>query len=65
MCLQYPDPHWKTRYRKRRIVQPQLVQAIADMLSPDGQVFLQSDVQEVVLRHCCVQATQHGASCAL
>lgn len=47
VCVQFPDPHWKLRNRKRRIVQPQLVAAVAHLIAPGGQVFLQSDVQEV------------------
>lgn len=46
-ALQFPDPHWKLRNRKKRIVQPQLVEAVAQLIAPGGQVFLQSDVQEV------------------
>lgn len=45
--VQFPDPHWKMRNRKKRIVQPQLVQGVADLIAPSGRVFLQSDVQEV------------------
>ncbi len=45
--VQFPDPHWKMRNRKKRIVQPQLVEAVAKLLAADGRVFLQSDVQEV------------------
>lgn len=47
--VQFPDPHWKLRNRKKRIVQPQLVAAVAQLIAPGGQVFLQSDVQEVHL----------------
>ena len=46
-CVQFPDPHWKLRNRKKRIVQPQLVEAVAQLIAPGGRVFLQSDVQEV------------------
>ena len=45
--MQFPDPHWKMRNRKKRIVQPQLVQGVANLIAPGGRVFLQSDVQEV------------------
>ena len=47
VCIQFPDPHFKVRHRKRRIVQPELVRAVADLLAPGGRVFLQSDVEEV------------------
>ena len=56
-CMQFPDPHWKLRNRKKRIVQPQLVKAVANLLAPQGQVFLQSDVQEVrVSKHIWLYA---------
>lgn len=45
--MQFPDPHWKMRNRKKRIVQSQLVEGVAKLLAADGRVFLQSDVQEV------------------
>lgn len=42
-----PDPHFKRRHRKRRIVQKQLVDAIVHHLRPGGVVFVQSDVKDV------------------
>lgn len=44
-----PDPHFKKRHHKRRIVQKPLVEAIVDGLMPGGQVFIQSDVVEVAV----------------
>ncbi|XP_076919792.1 uncharacterized protein LOC143580732 [Bidens hawaiensis] len=44
-----PDPHFKKRHHKRRIVQKPLVEAIVDTLMPGGQVFIQSDVLEVAV----------------
>lgn len=44
VSIQFPDPWFKTRHSKRRVVQPELVQALADVLEPGSQVFLQSDV---------------------
>mmetsp|Transcript_11142 Transcript_11142/g.23250 ORF Transcript_11142/g.23250 Transcript_11142/m.23250 type:complete len:359 (-) Transcript_11142:459-1535(-) len=49
VSVQFPDPHFKKRHHKRRIVQPQLVDAVADVLPPGRQVFLQSDVREVAV----------------
>ena len=46
--LQFPDPHFKKKHKKRRVVQPQLIEAIDRRLAPDGLVFLQSDVMEVI-----------------
>lgn len=47
VCVQFPDPHFKERHRKRRVVQPGMAAAAAAALAPGGHVFLQSDVLEV------------------
>jgi len=47
--IQFPDPWFKKRHQKRRVVQPEVVQAIAEFLVPGGEVFLQSDVEPVLL----------------
>ncbi|NJL02902.1 MAG: tRNA (guanosine(46)-N7)-methyltransferase TrmB [Spirulinaceae cyanobacterium SM2_1_0] len=47
VTIQFPDPWFKQRHLKRRVVQPELVAAIADALPQGGQVFLQSDVLSV------------------
>ncbi|XP_027334142.1 uncharacterized protein LOC113848919 isoform X2 [Abrus precatorius] len=44
-----PDPHFKKRHHKRRVLQKPLVGAIVDNLMPGGQVFVQSDVLDVAL----------------
>lgn len=44
-----PDPHFKKKYHKRRIVQKPLVESIVDILAPGGQVFIQSDVLELAI----------------
>ncbi|WJX85991.1 tRNA (guanine(46)-N(7))-methyltransferase [Trifolium repens] len=44
-----PDPHFKKKHHKRRVLQKPLVGAIVDNLTPGGQVFVQSDVLEVAL----------------
>jgi tRNA (guanine-N(7)-)-methyltransferase len=46
-CFLHPDPHWKKRHQKRRIVQPALARALAERLSPGGHIFLQSDIKAV------------------
>jgi len=45
VTIQFPDPWFKTRHAKRRVVQPQLVSELANYLRSGGVVFLQSDVQ--------------------
>ena len=47
VTIQFPDPHFKKRHHKRRVVQPQLVSAIKSLMPQGGRLFLQSDVLEV------------------
>jgi len=47
VLVQYPDPHFKKKHRKRRIVQLEFVESILEVLAEDGKIFLQSDVLEV------------------
>ncbi|GLT54033.1 hypothetical protein SLA2020_272670 [Shorea laevis] len=44
-----PDPHFKKRHHKRRVVQRPLVDSIIKNLMRGGQLFIQSDVLEVAL----------------
>lgn len=44
VTIQFPDPWFKTRHAKRRVVQPEFVQGLVDALPPGALVFLQSDV---------------------
>jgi tRNA (guanine-N7-)-methyltransferase len=52
VSIQFPDPWFKKRHQKRRVVQPALVQALAAHLPAGGRVILQSDVEEVALEMC-------------
>jgi tRNA (guanine-N7-)-methyltransferase len=47
VTIQFPDPWFKSRHAKRRVVQPELVTALAEYLAVGGVVFLQSDVKFV------------------
>lgn len=47
VTIQFPDPWFKQRHSKRRVVQSELVVTIAQYLKDDGLVFLQSDVEFV------------------
>ncbi len=44
VTIQFPDPWFKTKHRKRQVLQPPLLAAIAAALAPDRELFLQSDV---------------------
>ena len=34
--LQFPDPHFKMKHKKRRVIQPELVHALAHLMPPGG-----------------------------
>ncbi|XP_016464312.1 uncharacterized protein LOC107787276 isoform X2 [Nicotiana tabacum] len=44
-----PDPHFKKKHHKRRVVQKPLVESITNNLAHGGQVFIQSDVLDVAV----------------
>lgn len=48
VSVQFPDPWFKRRHRKRRVLQPALLLAIAAALQPERELFLQSDVLTVI-----------------
>lgn len=52
VTIQFPDPWFKKRHQKRRVVQPELVEALAQYLIPGGMVLLQSDVEQVAVEMC-------------
>jgi len=48
VSIQFPDPWFKLRHHKRRVLQPPLLRSIAAALAPGAELFLQSDVQAVM-----------------
>jgi tRNA (guanine-N7-)-methyltransferase len=48
VSIQFPDPWFKKKHHKRRVLQPPLLLAIAGALQPGQQLFLQSDVLAVI-----------------
>lgn len=47
VSIQFPDPWFKRKHQKRRVVQPAIVAAVATYLGDGGELFVQSDVLEV------------------
>jgi tRNA (guanine-N7-)-methyltransferase len=43
--LHFPDPWWKKRHAKRRIVDSDLLDMLGGLLRPGGEVFVQTDVE--------------------
>ncbi len=44
--LHFPDPWWKKRHRKRLVLGPSLLDEVARLLRPLGELFVQTDVEE-------------------
>lgn len=44
MC--FPDPWWKKRHARRRLLAAPLLDELARLLRPGGELFLQTDVEE-------------------
>lgn len=49
VTIQFPDPWFKKRHQKRRVVQPEVVDLLAEFMPAGGMVLLQSDVEAVAL----------------
>ncbi|MEM6252200.1 MAG: tRNA (guanosine(46)-N7)-methyltransferase TrmB [Cyanobacteria bacterium P01_D01_bin.156] len=47
VSIQFPDPWFKKRHQKRRVVQPQLVADLAEFMQTGAWIWLQSDVETV------------------
>ncbi len=47
VSIQFPDPWFKKRHQKRRVVQEPLVRDLADLMPVGAQLFIQSDVLPV------------------
>ncbi|MBW4574161.1 MAG: tRNA (guanosine(46)-N7)-methyltransferase TrmB [Aphanothece sp. CMT-3BRIN-NPC111] len=52
VTIQFPDPWFKKRQAKRRLLQAELVDTLAAYLANGGEVFLQSDVEQVAVEMC-------------
>ena len=49
VSIQFPDPWFKKRHQKRRVLQPDIVSTLAEFLPPGGRVVVQSDVEAVAV----------------
>lgn len=52
VTIQFPDPWFKHRQAKRRVVQPELVAELATYIAPEGIVFIQSDIEVLAVEMC-------------
>lgn len=49
VSVQFPDPWFKKKHNKRRVIQPNLVAILVNYLAFEGEIFLQSDIKEVAV----------------
>ena len=47
--LNFPDPWFKTRQHKRRVIGPELMAEVHRALAPDGELFVQTDIFDLAL----------------
>ncbi|MEB3883768.1 tRNA (guanosine(46)-N7)-methyltransferase TrmB [Lyngbya sp. CCY1209] len=47
VSILFPDPWFKNKHQRRRVVQPELVDELSKFMVSGGEVFLSSDVEEV------------------
>ena len=47
--LNFPDPWFKSRQHKRRVIGPRLMAEIARALAPGGELFVQTDIFALAL----------------
>ena len=45
VTIQFPDPWFKKKHAKRRMVNEELVRTIVDKLAPGGRIFIQTDIE--------------------
>lgn len=53
ICFQFPDPWKRAKHKRRRVVNPELVDALSRVVTVGGLVYISSDVEElaVQMRH--------------
>lgn len=49
--VHFPNPWWKKRHEKRLLVRDWFVDQVARLLEPDGELFVQTDVEERALSY--------------
>jgi tRNA (guanine-N7-)-methyltransferase len=52
--LNFPDPWWKSRQQKRRVVNPVLAEDIHGALAPAGELFVETDIFDIALEAMAV-----------
>ena len=48
VSIQFPDPWFKRKHFKRRVLKENLLNSIAKSMSKDGEIFIQSDILKLI-----------------
>ena len=48
VSIQFPDPWFKRKHFKRRVLNTNLLNSIAKSMSEDGEIFIQSDIFKLI-----------------
>ncbi len=60
VSLHFPDPWWKKRHDKRRVIGDALLTELERLMEPSGELFIQTDVQHRAEQYVA-QLRQRGA----
>ena len=52
ISIQFPDPWFKKKHNKRRVVTAEFIEILAQYLTPSTNIFIQSDVKEIAQEIC-------------
>ena len=52
--LHFPDPWWKKRHEKRLVMGDKLLAEIARLLEPQGELFIQTDVEDRAAQYATI-----------
>jgi len=58
--MHFPDPWWKRKHEKRRLTGDTLLDEIARILGPGGELFMQTDVEDRAVVHLAA-VREHAA----
>lgn len=47
--INFPDPWWKSKQQKRRVVGPSLIDGLHDLLEPGGEIHVATDIFDLAL----------------
>lgn len=56
--INFPDPWWKSKQQKRRVMEPELFAELHALLAPDGEVHVATDIFDLALDAMAVMESE-------